>query len=108
MGGWCEGRCQEAGEEKLEECCEKHGQLAEASKEVLVSKLAVVPMVMMMMIIIIIIILRIYNINICSAINVLCDEILEGLVHCKNSITFLKSSSSHDRYELKCGYVFRS
>lgn len=42
MGGRRQGICQEAGEEKLEECYEKHGQLAEASKEVRGSKLAVV------------------------------------------------------------------
>ena len=47
MGGWCEGRCQEAGGEKLEECCK--GQQAEASKEGLGSEWAVVPMMMMMM-----------------------------------------------------------
>jgi hypothetical protein len=49
MGGWCEGRCQEAGGEKLEEYCKEQGQLAEASKEGLDSKGAVVPMMMMMM-----------------------------------------------------------
>jgi hypothetical protein len=48
MGGWREGRCQEAGGEKLE-CCKEQGQLAEASKEGLGSELAVVPMMMMMM-----------------------------------------------------------
>jgi hypothetical protein len=48
MGGWCEGRCQEAGGEKLEECCKEQGQLAEASKEGLGSEWAVVPMMMMM------------------------------------------------------------
>jgi hypothetical protein len=46
MGGWSEGRCQEAGAEKLEECCK--GQLAEDSKEGLGSEWAVVPMMMMM------------------------------------------------------------
>jgi hypothetical protein len=46
MGGWCEGRCQEAGGEKLEECCKEQGQLAEASKEGLGSEWAVVPMMM--------------------------------------------------------------
>jgi hypothetical protein len=51
MGGWCEGRCQEAGREKLEECCKEEGQLAEASKEGLGSEWAVVPMMMMMMIV---------------------------------------------------------
>jgi hypothetical protein len=50
MGGWCEGRYQEAGGEKLEECCKEQGQLAEASKEGLGSEWAVVPMMMMMMI----------------------------------------------------------
>jgi hypothetical protein len=49
MEGWCEGRCQEAGEEKLEECCKEQGQLAETSKEGLGSEWAVVPMMMMMM-----------------------------------------------------------
>jgi hypothetical protein len=49
MGGWCEGRCQEAGTEKLEECCKEQGQLAEASKEGFDSKWAVVPKMMMMM-----------------------------------------------------------
>jgi hypothetical protein len=48
MGGWREGRCQEAGGEKLEECCKKQGQLAEDSKEGLGSEWAVVPMMMMM------------------------------------------------------------
>jgi hypothetical protein len=49
MGGWREGRCQEDGREKLEECCKEQGQLAEASKEGLGSEWAVVPMMMMMM-----------------------------------------------------------
>jgi hypothetical protein len=49
MGGWREERCQEAGGEKLEECCKEQGQLAEASKEGLGSEWAVVPMMMMMM-----------------------------------------------------------
>ena len=49
MGGRREGRCQEAGGEKLEECCQEQGQLAGASKEGLGSKWAVVPMMMMMM-----------------------------------------------------------
>jgi hypothetical protein len=49
MGGRGEGRCQEAGREKLEECCKEQRQLAEASKEGLGSEWAVVPMVMMMM-----------------------------------------------------------
>jgi hypothetical protein len=48
MGGRREGRCQEAGGEKLEECCEEQEQLAEASKEGLGSKWAVVPMMTMM------------------------------------------------------------
>jgi hypothetical protein len=48
MGGWCEGSCQEAGGEKLEECCKEQGQLAEDSKEGLGSEWAVVPMMMMM------------------------------------------------------------
>ena len=48
MGRWCDGRCQEAGGEKLEECCQEQGQLAEASEEGLGSKGAVVPMMMMM------------------------------------------------------------
>jgi hypothetical protein len=47
MGGRREGRRQEAGGEKLEECCEEQGQLAEASKEGLGSEWAVVPMIMM-------------------------------------------------------------
>jgi hypothetical protein len=51
MGGWRDGRCEEAGGEKLEECCKEQGQLAEASKEGLGSKWAVVPMMMMMMMI---------------------------------------------------------
>jgi hypothetical protein len=46
MGGWCEGRCQEAGREKLKECCKEQGQLVEASKEGLGLKWAVVPMLM--------------------------------------------------------------
>jgi hypothetical protein len=52
MGEWCEGRFQEAGGEKLEECCKEQGQLAEASKGGLGSEWAVVPVavvVMMMM-----------------------------------------------------------
>ena len=49
MGGRREGRCQEAGGEKLEECCEEQGQLAEAAKEGLGSEWAVAPMMMMMM-----------------------------------------------------------
>ena len=48
MGGRREGRCQEAGGEKLEECCKEQGQLVEASKEGLGSKWAVVPMMTMM------------------------------------------------------------
>jgi hypothetical protein len=48
MEGWCEGRCQEAGGEKLEECCKEEGQLAEALKEGLGSEWAVLPMMMMM------------------------------------------------------------
>ena len=47
MGRWCDGRCQEAGGEKLEECRQEQGQLAEASEEGLGSKGAVVPMMMM-------------------------------------------------------------
>ena len=38
MGRWCDGRCQEVGGEKLEECCKEQGQLAEASEEGLGSK----------------------------------------------------------------------
>jgi hypothetical protein len=49
MGGWCEGRYQEARGEKLEECYKEQGQLAEASKEGLGSERAVVPMMMIMM-----------------------------------------------------------
>ena len=44
-----DGGCQEVGGEKLEECCKGQGQLAEASKEGLGSKRAVVSMMMMMM-----------------------------------------------------------
>ena len=51
MGGRREGRCQEAGGEKLEECCKEQGQLAEASKEGMGSKWAVLLMMMMRMII---------------------------------------------------------
>ena len=47
MGRWCDGRCQEVGGKKLEECCKVQGQLAEASEEGLGSKEAVVPMMMM-------------------------------------------------------------
>jgi hypothetical protein len=42
-GGRREGRYHEAGRQKLEECCKEQGQLAEASKEGLGSKWAVVP-----------------------------------------------------------------
>ena len=49
MGGRREGKCQEAGGEKLEECCQEQGQLAGASKEGLGSKRAVVPMMMVIM-----------------------------------------------------------
>jgi len=49
MGRWSDGRCQEVGGEKLEECCKELGQLAETSEEGLGSKGAVVPMMMMMM-----------------------------------------------------------
>jgi hypothetical protein len=49
MGGRREGRCQEAGGEKLEECCSKEQeQLATTTKEGLGSKWAVVPMMTMM------------------------------------------------------------
>jgi hypothetical protein len=48
MGGRCEGKCQEAGGEELEECCKEQEQLAEASKEGLGSEWAVVPMMLMM------------------------------------------------------------
>jgi hypothetical protein len=47
VGGWREGRHQEAGGEKSKECCKEQGQLAEASKG-LGSKWAVVPIMMMM------------------------------------------------------------
>jgi len=47
MGRWCDGRCQEVGGEKLEECCK--GRLAETPEEGIGSKGAVVPMMMMMM-----------------------------------------------------------
>ena len=47
MGRWCDGRCQEVGGEKLEECCEELGQLAEDSEEGLGSKGAAVSMMMM-------------------------------------------------------------
>ena len=50
MRRWCDGRCQEAGGEKLEECRQEQGQLAEPTEEGLGSKGAVVPMMMMMMI----------------------------------------------------------
>jgi hypothetical protein len=43
-----EGRFQEAGRDKLEECCKEQRQLAIASNEGLVSKWAVVPMTMAM------------------------------------------------------------
>jgi hypothetical protein len=49
MRGRREARCQEAGREKLEECCKEQGQLAEASKEGFDSKWDVVSMMMMMM-----------------------------------------------------------
>ena len=49
IGRWCDGRYQEVGGEKLEECCKEQGQLAEASEEGLGSKGAVVPMMIMMM-----------------------------------------------------------
>ena len=49
MGRRCDGRCQEVGGEKLEECWKEQGQLAEASEEGLGSKGAVVPMMMMTM-----------------------------------------------------------
>jgi ribosomal silencing factor RsfS len=52
MGGWCEGSCQEAGGEKLEECCKEQGQLAEASKEGLGSEWAVVPMMMIVVVVV--------------------------------------------------------
>ena len=48
VGIWRDGRCQEVGGEKLEECCKELGQLAEASEEGLGSKVAVVPMMMNM------------------------------------------------------------
>jgi hypothetical protein len=51
MGGRREGRREEAGRKKLEECCKEKEQLAKASKEGLGSKWAVVPMIMMMMIV---------------------------------------------------------
>jgi hypothetical protein len=41
-------RCQEFGRKKVEECCKEQGQLAEASKEGLGSKWAVVSMMIMM------------------------------------------------------------
>jgi hypothetical protein len=49
MGGRHDGRCQVVRGEKLVECCKEQGQLAEAYKEGLGSKMAVVPMMMMMM-----------------------------------------------------------
>jgi len=49
MGRWCDGRCQEVGGEKLEECCKEQGQPAMASEEGHGSKGDVVPMMMMMM-----------------------------------------------------------
>jgi hypothetical protein len=42
-------------------------------------------------------IFSVYSINIRSTIVVLCDEILQHLVHCKNSKKFLKSSSNRDK-----------
>jgi len=47
MGRWCDGRCQEVGGEKLEECCK--GQLAGTPEEGIGAKGAVVSMMMMMM-----------------------------------------------------------
>ena len=49
MGRRCDGGCQEAGGEKLKECCKELGQLAEDSQEGLGSKRAVVPMMMMIL-----------------------------------------------------------
>ena len=46
MGRRRDGGCQEVGGEKLEEWGKEYGQLAEASKEGLGSKKAVVPMMM--------------------------------------------------------------
>ena len=46
MGRWRDGRCQEVGGEKLEECCKEQGRMAEASEEDLGLKGAVVPMMM--------------------------------------------------------------
>jgi hypothetical protein len=51
MGGWREGRCQEAEGGNLEECYKEQEQLAEASKEGLGPEWAVVPMMMMMIMI---------------------------------------------------------
>jgi hypothetical protein len=59
MGGWREGRCQEAGREKLEECCKEQGQLAEASKEGLGAKWAVVPMMMVMVMVVVVVVMNI-------------------------------------------------
>jgi hypothetical protein len=57
MGGWREGRFQEAGRQKLEECCKEQRQLAEASKEGLGSEWAVVPMMMMMMMMVVVVVI---------------------------------------------------
>ena len=41
-----------------------------------------------------------------STIVVLCDEILQDLVHCKNSTKFLKSSSNRDKIWIKMWLYF--
>jgi hypothetical protein len=41
-------------------------------------------------------IVKVYSINIRSTKDVY-DEILQNLIHCKNSIKFLRSSSNHDK-----------
>jgi hypothetical protein len=61
MEGRREGRYQEAGREKLEECCKEQGQLAEASKEGLGSEWAVVPMVVVVVVVVMMMILK--NVN---------------------------------------------
>ena len=38
-------------------------------------------------------IFRVYSMNIMSAMEVMCEEILRDLVHCENSIKFRRSSS---------------
>jgi len=68
MGRWCDGRCQEAGGEKFEECRKEQEQLAEASEEGLGSKWAAVLLLLMMMMMTTMMMMMMMTHSLCTAI----------------------------------------